>query len=91
MRGGERRHAENMHVVLDRLARGFRRRRKQRPDIDVEAEIGKGRRDHLLPAVVAVLADLGDQMRGLRPSAASNASTATRTRSTAPVMPTSRL
>ena len=42
-------------------ARGFGRRREQRADIDVEAEIGEGRRDHLLPAVVAVLADLGDQ------------------------------
>ena len=61
MRAGERRDAENMHVVLDRLARGFRGRRKQRPDIDVEADIGKGRGDHLLAAVVAVLADLGDQ------------------------------
>ena len=50
-----------MHVVLDRLARGFRRRREQRADIDVEAEIGEGRGDHLLAAVVAVLADLGDQ------------------------------
>ncbi len=50
-----------MHVVLDRLARGFRRRREQRADIDVEAEIGKGACDHLLAAVVAVLADLGDQ------------------------------
>ena len=67
MRGGERRHAENMHVVFHRLARGFRRRRKQRPDIDVEAEIGEGRGDHLLPAVVAVLADLGDQQA--RPAA----------------------
>ena len=50
-----------MHVVFDRLARGFGRRREQRPDIDVEAQVGKGGRDHLLPAVVAVLADLGDQ------------------------------
>ena len=50
-----------MHVVLDRLARGFRGRREQRADVDVEAEIGEGRRDHLLPAVVAVLTDLGDE------------------------------
>ena len=50
-----------MHVVLDRLPRGLRRRREQRPDVDVEAEIGEGRGDHLLAAVVAVLADLGDE------------------------------
>ena len=36
-------------------------RREQRADVDVEAEIGERRRDHLLAAVVAVLADLGDQ------------------------------
>ena len=36
-------------------------RREQRADVDVEAEIGEGRGDHLLAAVVAVLADLGDQ------------------------------
>ncbi len=50
-----------MHVVFDRLPRGLGRRGEQRPDIDVEAEIGEGRGDHLLAAVVAVLADLGDQ------------------------------
>ena len=38
-----------------------RRRREQRADVDVEAEIGERRGDHLLAAVVAVLADLGDQ------------------------------
>ena len=41
VRGGERGNAEDVHVVLDRLARRFRGRRKQRPDVDVEAEIGK--------------------------------------------------
>jgi hypothetical protein len=25
MRGRERRHAENVHIILDRLTRGFRR------------------------------------------------------------------
>ena len=58
---GERGHAENMHVVLDRLAGGFRRRCEQRSNVDVEAEISEGRGNHLLAAVVAVLADLGDQ------------------------------
>ena len=61
MAGRERRYADHVHVVLDRLPRGFARRREQRPDIDVEAEIREGRRDHLLPAVVAVLPDLGDE------------------------------
>ena len=61
MRGRERGDAEDVHVVLDRLARRLGRRRKQRADVDVEAEIGERRGDHLLAAVVAVLADLGDQ------------------------------
>ena len=38
-----------------------RRRREQRADVDVEAEVGEGRGDDLLAAVVAVLAHLGDQ------------------------------
>ena len=50
-----------MHVVLDRLAGGLVGGGKQRADIDVEADVGEGRRDHLLAAIVAVLADLGDQ------------------------------
>jgi hypothetical protein len=29
-----------VHVVFDRLPRGFRGCREERPDIDVEAEIG---------------------------------------------------
>ena len=36
-------------------------RREERADIDVEAEIGEGGGDHLLAAVVAVLAHLGDE------------------------------
>ena len=36
-------------------------RLEQRPDIDVEAEVGERGGDHLLAAVVAVLAHLGDQ------------------------------
>ena len=50
-----------MHVVLDGLTRSLVGGRKQRSDIDVEAEIGEGGGDHLLAAVVAVLADLGDE------------------------------
>ena len=64
MSGGKRRHADDVDVVLDRLAGAFRRRRKQRADVHVEAEIGKGRGDHLLAAIMAVLADLGDQNPG---------------------------
>ena len=58
---GQRRHAHRMHVVLDGLARALLRRLEQRADVDVEAEIGEGGGDHLLAAVVAVLAHLGDQ------------------------------
>ncbi len=49
-----------MHVVLDRLPRGFLRRLEQRADVDVEAEVGEGGGDDLGAAVVAVLAELGD-------------------------------
>jgi hypothetical protein len=49
---------------------------EQRADVDVEAEVGERRRDDLLAAVVAVLAHLGDEMRGRRPSLLSKASTA---------------
>ena len=42
MRRRQRRHAEDVHVVLDGLAGGFVGGRKQRPDIDVEADVGKG-------------------------------------------------
>src|SRR5262249_56412473 len=58
---GEGRDAKNMHVILDRLPGCFCGRRKKRPDIDVEAEIGKSRGDHFLTAVVSVLSDLGDE------------------------------
>ena len=56
-----------MHVVLDRLPRRLFRRGEQRADVDVEAEIRESRSDHLLAAVVAVLADLGDE--NARPAA----------------------
>ena len=50
-----------MHVVLDRLSRRLVGRGEQRPDVHVEAQIGEGGGYHLLAAVVAILADLGDQ------------------------------
>ena len=61
----------------------FLGRLEERPDVDVEAEIGKSRGDHLLAAVVAVLADLGDEdarraaVVALRSSATSAATSAT--------------
>ena len=46
------------------MPRGLGGSRKQWTDIDVEAEIGKGRGDHLLAAVMAILPDLGNQDAG---------------------------
>src|SRR3954470_4532097 len=45
--GGERGDADDVDVVLDRLAGGLGGGREERPDVDVEAEIGEGRGDHL--------------------------------------------
>ena len=58
--GGERRDADRVDVVLDRLARALLGGLEQRADVDVEAEIGEGAGDDLGAAVVAVLAELGD-------------------------------
>src|SRR4029079_4182486 len=38
----KRRHADDMHVILDGLAGGLFRRLEQRTDIDIEAKVGKG-------------------------------------------------
>ena len=57
---GERRRADDVHVGLDRLLRHLGRCLEQRADVDVEAEVGERRGDHLLATVVAVLAHLGD-------------------------------
>ena len=79
--GGERRHADDVHVGLDRLAGDLAGRLEQRADVDVEAEVGERGGDHLLAAVVAVLAHLGDQDRGGGGRARSaNASTSARAR-----------
>ena len=61
MAGGQRRHADDVDVGFDGLARDLCRGLEQRTDVDVEAEIGEGGGDHLLPAIVAVLTDLGDE------------------------------
>ena len=56
------RDADDVHVVLDRAARGFLGRLEQRSDVDVETEDRRARgRDHLGAAVVAVLAELGHE------------------------------
>ena len=59
--GGLARHADDVHVVLDRVARRLLGRLEQRADVDVEAEVGERGGDHLGAAVVAVLAELGDE------------------------------
>src|SRR5579864_2626690 len=50
-----------MDVVLDRLASSLLRGLEQGPDIDIEADIGKGGGDDPGAAVVAVLPQLDDQ------------------------------
>ena len=59
--GGERVDADDVHVGLDRLPGHLGRGLEQRADVDVEAQVGERGRDHLLAAVVAVLAHLGHQ------------------------------
>ena len=61
MRCRQRRQAEHVNVVLDGLPRRLVGGGKQRPDVDVESDVGEGRSDDLLSAIVAVLTDLGDQ------------------------------
>ena len=61
MPGGQRRHPDDVHVVVGGLARHLVRCGEQRADVDVEADVGERGGDHLLAAVVAVLAHLGDQ------------------------------
>src|SRR5258706_12439992 len=53
--------ADDVHVVCDCLAGGLVGGLEQRADIDVETDIGKGGGDDLGAAVVAVLAQFGDQ------------------------------
>ena len=48
-------------LLVGRQRRDLLGRREQRPDLDVEAEIGESRGDDLLAAIVAVLAHLGDE------------------------------
>src|SRR6185503_3619458 len=59
--GGERRDADRVHVVLDRLARAFLRRLEERADVDIESQVRKRGRDHFRAAIVTVLPELGDE------------------------------
>src|SRR6476646_5408557 len=67
MSGRERRHAENMNVILDCLAGCLGRGCEKRTNIDVETQIGEYRSDDFLAAVVPVLPNLGDKQT--RPAA----------------------
>ena len=59
--GGQRVDPDHVHVGLHGLPRHLGRGLEQRADVDVEAQVGERGGDHLLAAVVAVLAHLGDQ------------------------------
>src|SRR6185503_1253564 len=59
--GGERRDADRVHIVLDRLARAFFRCLEERPDVDIESQVRKRGRDHFCAAIMAVLPELGDE------------------------------
>ena len=59
--GRQRVHPDDVHVGVDRLLGNLFRSGEQRADIDVEAQVGERGDDDLLPAVVTVLAHLGDQ------------------------------
>ena len=61
MPGGERRRTDDVDVGFDGLAGDLFRRLEQRPDVDIEPEVGERGGDHLLATVVTVLAHLGDQ------------------------------
>ena len=50
-----------MHIIVDRILRGFFRRLEQRPHIHVKPDVGKGRGNHLRPPVMPILAHLHDQ------------------------------
>ncbi len=50
-----------MHIVLYRMTRHLARSLKQRPDVHIETNIGKGSGDHLCSAIVTILSHLGDQ------------------------------
>ena len=58
MAGGLARHADHVDIVVHGVTRHLGRCLEQRTDVDVEADVGEGRGDHLGAPVVAVLAHL---------------------------------
>ena len=67
MAGGHGVDADDMHILLGGALGHFLRRREEIADDDLEAKIRKGRGDDLLAAVMAVLAELGDENLRLAP------------------------
>ena len=57
----KRGHPDHMHVVVGGLSCHLVRGGEQRADVDVESDVRERRCDHLLPAIVAILAHLGHQ------------------------------
>lgn len=66
--------ANHMDVVIHSILCRFFRRLEQRSYVDVPAHIGKGCGENLLASVVSVLPHLSQEIRGRRPSNASNLS-----------------
>ena len=60
-------HPDHVHVGVDGLAGDLGGGLEQGADVDVEAEVTEAGGDHLLAAVVAVLAHLGHQQAGTAP------------------------
>ena len=61
MAGSQRADADNVNIVLDGMARGLGRSAKQRADVDVEPQVGKRAGNHLLTAIVSILAHFCDE------------------------------
>ena len=61
MTSRKRRHTDDVHVVVRCLVRELFGRLEQRADVDVETDVGERRCDHLLSAIVTVLAHLADE------------------------------
>src|ERR1017187_7609467 len=57
----QRRHADDMYIVLDSMTRHLKRSLEERADIHVEANIRESSRDDFCAAVMAVLPHLGHQ------------------------------
>src|SRR5690606_9847305 len=52
--------ADDMDVVFDGLASGFGGALKEWADVNVEADVGEGRRNDFLAAIVAILSHFGE-------------------------------